>query len=74
MECCLSCHQGVAIKPSIEEVCLLCETRKKDTVEKLQERILELELELQKLKTAAEQGDKFLKVMWGDDFNDDSLH
>jgi hypothetical protein len=50
------------------------EGSKQDIVEKLRERILELELELQKQKTAAEKGDKLLKVMWGDDFNDDSLH
>ncbi|GEO08365.1 hypothetical protein [Segetibacter aerophilus] len=47
---------------------------KQDIVEKLRERILELELELQKQKTAAEKGEKLLKVMWGDDFNDYSLH
>jgi hypothetical protein len=50
------------------------ESAKQDTIDKLKEKIVELELELRKQKTAAEKGDKLLKVMWGDDFNDDSLH
>jgi len=74
MESCCLCRQNVSFNPSGEEVCLLCETGKEETVQKLREKILELELELQKLKTAAEQGDTLLKVMRGDNFNDDSLH
>lgn len=45
-----------------------------DMVEKLKERIRELELELQNQKRSAEKGEKLLKAMWGDDFYDDSLH
>lgn len=50
------------------------EITKQDTVEKLKERIAELEQELRKQKEAAERGLRLLNVMWGDDFNDESLH
>ena len=50
------------------------EATKQDSVESLKARIAELELALQKQIRASEKGDKLLKVMWGDDFNDDSLH
>ncbi|MGI8637008.1 MAG: hypothetical protein ACR2KZ_16560 [Segetibacter sp.] len=52
----------------------LLEITKQDSVEKLKARIAELELELQRQKKAAEKGDRLLNVMWGDDFNDESLH
>lgn len=50
-----------------------CEVPKQESIEKLKERIAELELELQKQKAAAEKGNKPLKAMWGHDFNDDCL-
>jgi DNA-binding protein YbaB len=50
------------------------EVTKPDTVKMLQDRIAELELELKKQRYAAEKGENLLKVMWGDDFNHDSLH
>ena len=49
------------------------EIAEQDSVEKLKERIAELELELQKQRTAAEKGNRPAKVMWGHDFNDDCL-
>ena len=52
----------------------LLEITKQDSVEKLKERIAELELELHRQKRAAEKGGRLLNVMWGDDFNDESLH
>jgi hypothetical protein len=52
----------------------LLEITKHDSVEKLKARIAELEMELQKQKRAAEKGGRLLNVMWGDDFNDESLH
>jgi hypothetical protein len=47
---------------------------KHELVEKLKERIAELELELQKQKKAVEKNSRLLNVIWGDDFNDESLH
>ena len=74
MEVCIKCQQNVPVRLLENGVCVLCDASRQDTVEKLKARILELEQELQKQKKAAEKGDKLLKVMWGDDFNDDSLH
>lgn len=74
MEVCIKCYKPAALNLITDGVCILCETLKEDTIEKLKARILELEYELQRQKRAAEKGDKLLKVMWGDDFNDDSLH
>ena len=73
MELCIKCQQHVSAGLLKNGVCILCQASHQDTVEKLKARIVELELELQKQKKAAEKGDKLLKVMWGDDFNDDSL-
>jgi hypothetical protein len=74
MELSISCRPGVSSSLSQEEICLNCEARRKDTVEKLQARILELEYELRKLQTAAGNGEELLKLMWGDNFNNESLH
>ena len=74
MELCDNCGKPVSDHLKKNGVCIFCETSKKETVEKLKARIAELELELLKQKKAAEKGDKILKVIWGDDFNDDSLH
>ena len=74
MDVCLKCHQNVSAALLNNGVCVFCETEKHDMVKKLMERIAELELELQKQKRVAEKGETLLKVMWGDDFNDDSLH
>ncbi|MDQ6814662.1 MAG: hypothetical protein M3040_13055 [Bacteroidota bacterium] len=74
MEVCTKCHQNVSKELMKDGVCFLCESDKQDTIEKLKARIQELEIELQMQKKSAEKGDKLLKVMWGDDFNDDSLH
>lgn len=51
-----------------------CEIAKHDSVEKLKERIAELELELQRQQKAAEKGNKLFRVLWGHDFNDECLH
>ena len=74
MEVCTRCQEKVSAGLLKNGVCVLCAASKQDTVEKLKARIAELELELQRQKTPAEKGDKLLRVMWGDDFNDDSLH
>lgn len=49
------------------------ELSSEETIAALLARIAELELEMLKLQKAAEKGEKLLKVMWGDDFNDDFL-
>lgn len=74
MEVCTQCQEKVPAALVKNGICVLCAASKQDTVDKLKARIAELELELQRLKTATEKGDKLLRVMWGDDFNDDSLH
>lgn len=74
MEVCIKCGQNVSAGFLKDGVCVLCEATRQDAVEMLRAKILELELELKKQKTAAEKGEKLLKVMWGDNFNTDSLH
>ena len=74
MELCDTCGKPVSDRLMKNGVCIFCDASKKETVEKLKARIVELELELLLQKKAAEKGEKLLKVMWGDDFNDDSLH
>ncbi|MCW3114747.1 MAG: hypothetical protein JWR18_3143 [Segetibacter sp.] len=74
MEVSLKDEQAVTVSYMNNESRKMAEAAKQDMVEKLQERIRELELELQNQKRSSEKGDKLLKVMWGDDFNDDSLH
>lgn len=74
MEVSFKSDQHVTVSYVNNESRILIDNSKSDMVEKLQARIRELELELQNQKKAAEKGDKLLKVMWGDNFNDDSLH
>jgi hypothetical protein len=74
MTVCIKCQQNVSASLVKDGVCIICETSKQDTVEKLQARIAELELELQRQKASSENGDKLLKVMWGDNFNTEALH
>ena len=74
MEVCDGCHKPFSASFLKNGVCAFCAMSKNDTIEKLRARIAELELELKRQKTVAEKGDKLIKVMWGDDFNDDSLH
>lgn len=44
------------------------------TFEELQAKVIELELELKKQKEAAEKDAKVLNLIWGDQFETDSLH
>lgn len=74
MEVCDSCHKSFSASFVKNGVCVFCAITKQETIEKLKLRIAELELELLKQKTVSEKGDKLVKVMWGDDFNDNSLH
>ena len=47
---------------------------KEDSFEKLQARISELERELKRQKEEAGKGTKLSKIVWGDQFESDSLH
>ncbi len=73
METCNDCQQDIASDLLKEEMCDSCITNKLE-LRKLRERISELEMELQKQKTATEEGEKLLNILWGDNFNTDSLH
>jgi hypothetical protein len=73
MEVCIVCRESVSTTLK-SGVCAMCESMKKETVQQLQARILELERELQRQKIQSEKGDGYLQVMWGDNFNSDSLH
>jgi hypothetical protein len=45
-----------------------------ESLSKLQARISELEKELKKQKNVSDKSSKLLKLIWGDQFETDSLH
>ena len=73
MEIC-KCNDAWLLNMNEDDICVRCHKIIPATVSQLQARIAELEMELKKQKAAAEKGETLLKVMWGDNFNDDSLH
>lgn len=73
MNYCLGCFEDVSEKSIQENVCNSNTTIKCETVQQLQARISLLENELKKQKDVAEKGTKFMKVMYGDKFESDSL-
>lgn len=74
MEICSKCGKNLSTALMKDGICVLCETSKQDTVEKLKAKILELEQELQRQRTAVEKNERSVKVAWSDFFSTDSLH
>lgn len=73
MNYCFECFETVSEESIREDVCRPDIELKCETIQQLQARILQLESELKKQKDAAEKGVKFMKVIYGDKFESDSL-